>query len=71
MFYSFMQGDTNKVKISLLKISEALDLYFLGFTIIDKVLFIIISSIFTHWRTPNSNSFAIAETDTNAAPKPD
>lgn len=40
-------------------------------TLIDNILLIVTSSILDQCKIPNSNSFAIAETDTKAAPKPD
>jgi hypothetical protein len=67
----YYMDETNKVRISLLKVSDAFDLYLLGFIIIDKVLFIIIFSILTLCNIPNSSSFVIADRETKAAPKPD
>ena len=55
----------------MLKACDALERYLLGFITIDKVLFIVISSIFTQCNIPNSSSLAIAEIDTKAAPNPD
>jgi len=61
----------NKVNISLVKFSEAFDLYRLGFKIIHNLRFIFTSSILTQFKRFNSNSFVMAETETKAAPKLD